>query len=213
MGGLRLIRSSGRPSDDVALGAELLALGAPALRVYQPHPTLGFGRLDARLPGYGAAAAAAQARGFAPVMRAPGGHAAAYHSGSLVIEVFGRGGIDGVRGRFAQESGRIAGALRSLGVDARVGEVPGEHCPGAWSVSLAGRVKLAGLAQRVARGAWMLGAELLVEDPEPVRAVLVDVYRALELPFDPATVGAAGVGLDAVERAVLAAYGDPCERA
>jgi hypothetical protein len=47
-----------------------------------------------------------------------------------------------------------------------------------------------------------------------VRAVLRDVYAALGLEWDDATAGALdeevpGVTLDAVERAVLTAYGDP----
>ncbi len=170
---------------------------------------MAFGRLDRIRPGYAAAVAAARAHGFEPVLRAPGGHAAAYHGGSIVVERVGPGTIAGVRSRFERESGRLAGALRSLGVDARVGAVPGEYCSGEWSVNRGGRVKLAGLAQRVASGAWMLGAHLVVEDPEPVVAVLVDVYAALRIGFDPATAGVPGVGIDDVERAVIAAYGDP----
>jgi len=173
-----------------------------SVRVCRPEPTVGFGRLDVRLPGYPAAVEAARAHGFAPEVREPGGHAAAYHRGSLLVEVTGRGGIEGVRRRFEHVSAWIVGALRGLGVDARVGEVPGEYCAGRWSVNLGGRVKLAGLAQRVARGGWTVGAAIVCEDVEPVRAVLVDVYAALGLPFDPATVGVPGPPLEVVERAI-----------
>lgn len=196
------------PEQDVARAAELLARGEPALRVYRPRPTVAFGRLDAQRPGYPRAVEAARAHGFAPVLREPGGHAAAYHRGSLVIERFGPGGIDGVRERFARAADGLVAALRSLGVDARVGPVPGECCPGEFSVSLAGRAKLAGLAQRVKGRAWMLGAELVVEDPEPVRAVLADVYAALGVDFDPATVAVPGPGIDTVERAIRATGAD-----
>ena len=53
----------------------------------------------------------------------------------------------------------------------------------------------------------------MVGDGPGVRAVLRDVYAALELEWDDATAGAVdeevpGVTLDDVERAVIAAYGD-----
>jgi octanoyl-[GcvH]:protein N-octanoyltransferase len=46
---------------------------------------------------------------------------------------------------------------------------------------------------------------------DELRAVLADVYAALELEWDPATAGAIadevpGASLDAVERAVISAY-------
>ncbi len=63
-----------------------------------------------------------------------------------------------------REGERLAGALRGLGVDARVGEVPGEYCPGAYSVNARGRVKLIGTAQRLVRGAALLGASVVVGD-------------------------------------------------
>ena len=48
---------------------------------------------------------------------------------------------------------RVAGlGLGRLGVDARVGEVPGEYCPGAFSVNARGRIKLAGVGQRLISG-------------------------------------------------------------
>jgi lipoate-protein ligase A len=83
----------------------------------------------------------------------------------------------------------MAGALCSLGVDARVGEVPGEFCSGPHSVNAGGRTKLVGTAQRIVRGGFLFAASVVVRDPEPVRAVLVDVYAALGLDWDPRTVG------------------------
>ena len=52
---------------------------------------------------------------------------------------------------------------------------------------------------------------MAVSDADRLRAVMVDVYEALELRMDPGTVGGVadevgGVGVDEVERAVLAAY-------
>ena len=92
--------------------------------------------------------------------------------------------------------------------------MPGEYCPGAYSVNARGRVKLVGTAQRLVRGAALLGASIVVRDGAGVRAVLRDVYAALGLEWDDATAGALdeevpGVTLDAVEQAVLAAYDAP----
>jgi lipoate-protein ligase A len=173
------------------------------VRILRPEPTVAFGRLDRLRPGYDDARRAAERHGFAILEREPGGHAAAYHAGSLVIEWEGEGGIDGITRRFEAAANGIAQALRGLGVDARVGPVPGEWCPGSYSVNLAGRAKLAGLAQRVRGRRFKLGASLVAENPEPVRAVLVDVYAGLELPFDPATLAVPGPSLDAIEAALL----------
>jgi hypothetical protein len=64
----------------------------------------------------------------------------------------------------------------------------------------------------VLRHASLLAASVAVSGADRLRAVLVDVYAALDLDMDPSTVGAVadevpGLDLDAVERAVVAAYG------
>jgi octanoyl-[GcvH]:protein N-octanoyltransferase len=91
--------------------------------------------------------------------------------------------------------------------------VPGEYCAGAYSVNARGRVKLVGTAQRLVRGAALLGAVIVVRDGAGVREVLRDVYERLEIGWDDATAGSVaeevpGVGVNDVERAVLAAYPD-----
>lgn len=208
-------RESRPPALEVAVAhalVERVNAGAfsSVLRVYRPAPTVAFGRLDRLRPGFGEAVAAARVHGFEPVLRAPGGHAVAYHEGCLGIdELVGEADpIAGMHERFAASGARFAAALRSLGVDARVGPVPREFCPGEFTVNARGEVKLVGTAQRVLRHASLLAASVAVSGADRLRAVLVDVYAALELDMDPATVGAVGEGVsvDAVERAVLAAY-------
>lgn len=206
------------PALDIAVGRALLEgvarrRIAPALRIYRPGPTVAFGRLDALRPGFAGAAEAARSHGFEPVLRQPGGHAAAYDEGSLCFDqvLAEAEAIPALQDRFRATSELIAGALRSLGVDARIGEVEGEYCPGAWTVNAGGRVKLAGTAQRVVRGGSLLGAVIVVCHGDRVRAVLEDVYARLGMEWDPATAGAAedaapGLGVDAVERALLDAY-------
>src|SRR5215211_7107640 len=190
------------PALDVAVGHALLRTAArgavgPTLRVYRPGPTVAFGRLDTLAPGFGAAVAAARAHGFAPVLRQPGGHAAAYDAGSLCLDQVRpeAEALPALQARFAQAAELLAGALRSVGVDARVGEVAGEYCPGQWTVNAGGRVKLAGTAQRLVRGASLLGVVIVVRGGARVRAVLEDVNAALGLEWDPATTGAAEDGV------------------
>jgi octanoyl-[GcvH]:protein N-octanoyltransferase len=217
---VQLVRA-GFPDDpalDVAVGHALLegaARGAvgPTLRVYRPGPTCAFGRLDTLAPGFSAAVAAARAHGFAPALRQPGGHAAAYDAGALCLDHVRpeAEAIPQLQARFEAAGELFAAALRAVGVDARVGEIPGEYCPGQWTVSARGAVKLVGTAQRLVRGGSLLGAVVLVRGGARVRAVLEDVNAALGLEWDPATVGAAedevpGLTVDAVERAVLDAY-------
>jgi len=207
-----------RPSLEVAVSHALVdrvneqRLGS-VLRLYRPAPTVAFGRLDALRPGYRAAVAAARTHGFEPVLRAPGGHAVAYHEGCLGIdEVLGEADpIAGMHDRFASSGERLAGALRTLGVDSRVGRVPDEFCPGDFTVNARGAVKLVGTAQRVVRHASLLAASVVVHDARSIREVLRDVYEALELSWDPHTAGGVAdevpVTVDDVERAVLDAYG------
>ena len=64
-----------------------------------------------------------------------------------------------------------------LGVEAAtVGEVPGEYCPGEYSVNDGHGHKLIGTAQRLVPGAWMFSAVVVVSDPDPLRDVLAAVY-------------------------------------
>jgi octanoyl-[GcvH]:protein N-octanoyltransferase len=205
------------PALEVAVAHALLErpeLG-PVLRLYRPAPTLAFGRLDALRPGYGEAVAAAREHGFEPVLRAPGGHAVAYHDGCVGIDevIPAADPIAGMHERFAATGELLARALRSLGVDSRVGRVPREFCPGDFTVNARGRVKLVGTAQRVVRHGSLLAASVAVTGAGALRAVLEDVYRALELDWDPSTLAAVedevpGARLEEVEQAVLAAYGE-----
>jgi lipoate-protein ligase A len=195
----RLIRAVHRadPARDVAITHALLrrvAAGAlPATaRVFRPGPTLAFGKLDALRPGYARAVEAAAAHGFMPVLRIAGGHAAAYDEGSVVVELATPQAriAEGIAARFADGAQLLVRALAASGLEVEVGELPGEYCPGAWSLH-AGGVKLAGPAQRSIQGAALWSAFVAVEGGERLRAVLTDVYAALELAWRPATAGAA----------------------
>jgi lipoate-protein ligase A len=206
-----------RPALDIALSNALLGRVArgelePTARLYRPGATLAFGRLDTLRRGFEEAGAAARDDGFEPIVRLAGGHAAAYHEQSLIYEEITREDdvAAGLHDRFRDGADLLASALAAFGVDALVGEIPGEYCPGAYTVSAAGRIKLVGTAQRVIRGGAMMSAFVLVSGGERLRAVLFDVYRALELAWSPSTAGALddaapGVTIAAVEEAILEA--------
>jgi octanoyl-[GcvH]:protein N-octanoyltransferase len=163
----------------------------PTVRIHRPGNEVAFGRQDIASPGYEAAAEAARAAGFAAVERLAGGRAAVFHQGTIAIA---RAYSDPqppkrTYARFEEMADLIADALRGLGVDARVGEVPGEYCPGAYSVNARGQTKLAGIGQRMIRGGAHMGGVVVASGGSEVARVLVPVYRALELDWDPATSG------------------------
>jgi octanoyl-[GcvH]:protein N-octanoyltransferase len=212
-------RQDREPALEVALAATLLSAVAagrrgPLLRVYRPPATVAFGRRDAFLPGFAAAARAARAHGFTPVLRAQGGRAAAYDERCIVLDeiVPSADSMAGIQDRFAHDADRHAQTLRVLGVDARVGEVPGEYCPGPYTVNARGERKLLGSAQRIVRGGWLLSTVVVVDGAAHLRAVLDDAYVALGLAWDAETVGAIadevpGASIDEIEAALLASYG------
>lgn len=186
----------------------------PMLRVYRPTSgAVAFGGRDVRLPGFPDAVRAVRAAGLEPCVRAPGGRAVAYTTDALVVDHVSPDPEwpSGLEARFAEFGDLWVEVLGGLGVDARVGEVPGEYCPGSHSVNARGVVKLVGTAQRMVRGAWLFSAVLVLDGAAVLRPVLREVYDALALPFDDASVGslaeeAPGVAAGAVEAAVLASY-------
>ena len=177
---------------------------AEALRIYRPGaPAVVFGRRDTRLPGFPDAVRAARDSGFQTAVRAAGGRAVAYTEDAVVIDHVRHEPNAGARleARFVEQGAAIAGLLRELGIDARVGAVPGEYCPGEHSVNARGVAKLVGTAQRVVRDAWLFSTLITVGDEPVLRPVLQDVYGALGLAFDPASVGSVRAEAPAVELA------------
>ena len=191
------------------------------LRLARPGPMVAFAKQDAVAPGYPDAVRAARTGGFEPVLRLAGGRAAVFHQQTIALAhaVPDPAPRAGIHARFGRTAELIACALRRLGVDARVGEVPGEYCPGGYSVNARDAVKLAGIGQRIIAGASHLGGVIVAGDAGRVREVLVPVYEALDLPWDPGTAGAVEDELDgsgtspwtAVRDALLAEYGTDYE--
>ncbi len=195
---LRLIRHSfpDQPELSTAISRTILRQVAagelpPTIRIHRPGNEVAFGRQDLANPNFDAAADAARRAGFAAVERLAGGRAAVFHSGTIAIA---RAYADPqppkrTYARFEEMAGMIAEALRGMGVDARVGEVPGEYCPGAYSVNARNTVKLSGIGQRMIRGGAHMGGVVVASGGREVARALEPVYRALELEWDPATSG------------------------
>jgi octanoyl-[GcvH]:protein N-octanoyltransferase len=195
---VRLVEShcAGEPVLDTALSRALLQRVSEGrhpevLRLHRTDDVMAFSVLDRTRPGFHRAVAAARASGFTPVLRLAGGRAAAFHDATLafgwsrpVTELHA-----GIHERFREVADVLRTALRSLGADARIGEVPGEYCPGEYSINAGGRVKLAGIGQRVIRGAAHVGGVVVVDGTGRMREAIEPVYRALDYPFEPASVG------------------------
>ncbi len=191
--------------------------GEPAIRVWYPPPQVAFTRRDRARDGYDAARRAATDRGFVATERETGGRAVAFTGD--VLGVVRAEPVDatesGIGARYETTVSALQRAFEHLGVDVRRGEPADAWCPGTHSLQAGG--KIAGFAQRVRRDVALVAGAVVVRDADAVRAVLTPVYTALDIAFDPASVGtvaAAGGPTDhksirqAVESALLSA-GEP----
>ena len=183
------------------------------LRIARPGTTVAFAKRDEVTDGFPEAVRAARAHGFDPTLRLAGGRAAVFHNGTMEIghAVPAPEPRAGIHERFERTAGRLARALGTLGVDARVGEVPGEYCPGRYSVNARGAVKLAGIGQRVVAGGSHTGVVLVVSGEGRINDVLGSVYDALGLVWAPEVTGSVetespGTSWEQVREAVLAEY-------
>jgi octanoyl-[GcvH]:protein N-octanoyltransferase len=191
------------PAFDVAVSRALMQRVAAGdlpetLRLARPGAMVAFAKQDTVAPGYESAVRAARAGGFEAVLRLAGGRAAVFHEETIALAhaVPDPDPRAGIHSRFEWTAALIVRALHRLGVDARVGEVAGEYCPGGYSVNARGIVKLAGIGQRIVAGGSHMGGVLVVGGAPRVRDVLVPVYRELDLDWDPASVGAVDEELD-----------------
>lgn len=207
-----------RPELDTAVSRATLQRVAEGslpetLRVHRPGAIVAFGPRDRVEPGFAQAVAAARRHGFAAVERLAGGRAAVFHEGTIAFSwaIPDPAAREGIRPRFELLADIMVEAIRSHGIDARVGEVPGEYCPGEHSVNARGRTKLMGVGQRVVAGAAHVGGVIVVSGTDRVREVLLPVYAALGLDWDPATVGSLqdevpGLTWESAQEAVVDAF-------
>jgi octanoyl-[GcvH]:protein N-octanoyltransferase len=214
---LRIVRDAFTedPALDTAVSRALLLRASDGeipetFRLHVPGRVVAFGKRDTLEPGYPAAVAVTRQNGFAPIERLAGGRAAVFtrHTLAFAWTIPDPDPRRGIYDRFRRLSALMVGAFGRLGVASDVGEIPGEYCPGDYSVHHAGRIKLMGVGQRLARRAAHVGGVVVVDRSEDVRNILVDVYAALGLHWEPETAGALtdvhpGITLQAAADAVL----------
>ena len=189
---MRVVRGRERtPEADRERSGSLLswteAEREPAVRVWRPHRQVAFGRRDANEPGFAEAKSVTTAHGFLPLTRDVGGRAVAYTGTTLAFARFEP--LEDPRRGLGERYDRMQANVREaqVGVDADPGEPPDSFCPGDHSLQAEG--KIVGLAQRVTAGAAVVSGILVVDQHALLAEVLADVYEALEVPFDPDTVG------------------------
>lgn len=185
------------------------------LRLHRPGRLVAFGPRDRVAPGFAEAVEAARAQGFGVVERLAGGRAAIFHEGTIAFSwvIPDAAPRERIRERFDAITEIAVEAFRGLGVDARVGEVPGEYCPGEDSVNARGRVKIMGVGQRVIARAAHIGGVIVVEGSDLIREVLLPVYAALSIEWDPATTGSLaeevpGLSWQEADRSLVRAFGE-----
>lgn len=200
---------------DTAIARALLLRAAEGVvsesfRLHVPGRVVAFGKHDTLTAGYHEAVAAARDRGFHAVERLAGGRAAVFHELTLSFSwtIPDADPTSGVTPRFEMLADLVVAAFARLGIAAEVGEVPGEYCPGRYSVHHRGKTKLMGVGQRLTRGAAHIGGVIVVGGADLVNEALSEVYPLLGTSFDPAVTGSLqdvdpSITLDAVRNAVL----------
>jgi lipoate-protein ligase A len=163
--------------------------GEAAVRAWRPHRQLAFGRRDSRADNYDVAKKVADACEFPPVERSVGGRAVAYTGNTVafakVVPLADmRVGMDD---RYDEVTQAVQRALWRLRVPAVRGEPEASFCPGDYSIQRDG--KIVGVAQRVRKGAALVSGVVVVRDHEEIAGVLDPVYAALDVPFDPESMG------------------------
>lgn len=200
------------PAEDTGLSSAILdqvaggEVGA-TLRLFVPGRIVAFGSQDKINPGYANAVAAVRAVGFEAVERLAGGKAAVFHEETIAFAwaIPLADPKQGIEQRFESIAGIVVDALARLGVDAAVGEIPGEYCPGRFSVSAAGR-KVMGVGQRLIKGAAHVGGVVVAGATELVNAPLEPAYAALGYEWSPAATGSIGASVTDTIAALLAAF-------
>jgi octanoyl-[GcvH]:protein N-octanoyltransferase len=187
------------PGLDTALSRSILdrvsAGEMPAtMRLYVPSREVAFGKRDTVTPQYPAAVAAARQAGFNAVERLAGGRAAVFTEDTIAfsLAVPDPDPRSTIYDRFRHISAVMVAAFKRLGVSSDVGEIPGEYCPGEFSVHHDHRIKLMGVGQRLAKSAAHVGGVVVVNRTDLLLQALIPVYRALELEWRPATAGSIG---------------------
>jgi lipoate-protein ligase A len=162
------------------------------LHIAQPHRVVAFGKHDLLTEGFGDAVSIALDQGFDPTIRIAGGRAVVFHADVIRFAwtVPSTDPVAEMHSRFTTVASYIVAALATLGVDASIGELAREYCPGAYSVHIDGGGKVMGSGQRLARTAAQVAGMVVVDHADIVNNVLSPIYATLGIDMDPSVTGA-----------------------
>ena len=175
--------------EEVAAGTK-----PPTISIAPSARHLGVTRRDTLRPGFDEAVRAAYEEDYPVLVRAAGGSAIAAGRGTFGFSIV-RPAEDtrrDPRKRYDEAAALVLGAFSRLGVDAGVGEVRDEFCPGDHSIRIGdfeSGTKVVGIAQRITRKATSVGGIVLVHGEKDLVRVLSRVYDAMNIPMRPGSVG------------------------
>jgi lipoate-protein ligase A len=161
------------------------------LRIYIPPKVIAFGPQDITSKGFNSAKIASRIHGFVPVRRIVGGRALAMSKNTIAFSLIKKSDNprSGLIPRFIAISNSLRTVLKNLGLDANVGKIDGEYCPGDFSVNARHVKKIIGIGQRIASKATYLGGVIVLENQKSIKEILTDIYSHLEIEWNPNTVG------------------------
>ena len=161
------------------------------LRVFRPQKTAAFSTKDTLHKNFAAAKKIASRLGYEPILRPAGGHLAIYDHRSLIMDITAPHENPGkdIINRYELFSEKISSYLALLGVDARIGQVDGEFCPGRFSINSSSQKKLVGIAQRITKSGYYLSALILLEQSSEAIDALSATYKLIDLDFNPSSHG------------------------
>lgn len=151
---------------------------------------LAFGKHDTSSPGFAPSVEIASEHGFEPTVRIAGGRAAVFHEGTVrfgwtrQVEDPASTMHDG----FHALSQIVVETLGDFGIHGEIGEIPGEYCPGQYSVHIGGK-KVMGVGQRLTRNAAHVGGVIVLSDSRVINDVLIPIYAQLDIPLVPEATG------------------------
>lgn len=200
---------------------EQVASGTRPLTIYITTSArhVGVTRRDTFRPGFDEAVRASNEEGYPVMVRGSGGGATAADEGTFGFSIV-RPASDGeirraIRGHYDEAATLVLGAFSRIGVEAEVGEVRDEFCPGDHSIRVGSweqGMKVVGIAQRITRRATSAGGIVLVHGEEQLAKVLKKVYRAMDLPFRTGSVGSLRqAGVEVGVREVVEAFAAEAE--
>jgi lipoate-protein ligase A len=161
------------------------------LRFFEPKNLVAFSLRDSKKDGFKNAVITTFQNSFDPVLRLSGGKAALFHWGTIgyAWTIPDDNPKANVCERFEEISLRVKDTFSSMGIDAHIGEINGEYCPGKYSVNARRKSKIMGVGQRLAKYASHIGGVINITNSKLTQTILTKIYKDLDYEWIPTTVG------------------------